>query len=288
MQLKLPGRTYFHYYCMKGQNIMVELMLGLGIDINYFDKNKKTPLMYACEYGNEKLFSELISSGANLYHRDKSNQKALTYACSSGNKFLVKKMLPFYDEDEIISSIHWLCDIGNDIFLRILLNSGIDINNTSRLILSATENGHSTIVSTLIDAGADVNCGSRWSNPICQAIDKGYFTIFIKLLNAGADLEAGVGKYGEHNAYDYAHHNEKVFEHVIDVFANTNTIISMNEGLIYCCQYDFCNGVKQCLEEGADVNFIDEDGYTVMENAVYYGHSEIIEFLQAYISDLEE
>ena len=255
MQLKLPGRTYFHYYCMKGQNIMMELMLELG---------------------------------ANLKHRDKSNKKALSYACLSGNKLLVKTMLPLYDEDEIINSIHWLCNIGNDIFLRILLNSGIDINNTSRLILSATENGHSTIVSTLIDAGADVNCGSRWSNPICQAIDKGYFTIFIKLLNAGADLEAGVGKYGEHNAYDYAHHNHEVFEHVIDVFANTNAIISMNEGLIYCCQYDFCNGVKQCLEEGADVNFIDEDGYTVMENAIYYGHSEIIEFLQAYISDLEE
>ena len=56
----------------------------------------------------------------------------------------------------------------------------------------ATENGHTDVVSLLIEAGADVNAGGEWYSPLCSAILYGDTELVELLLEHGARVNAAV------------------------------------------------------------------------------------------------
>jgi hypothetical protein len=284
MQLVIP--TYFHYYCMKGQNVKMELMLELGANIYHVKSNKKKLITWAGYRGGPDR-TELVDDTEENFC-----ENALKYVCLSGNTFTVTQILHLYDEDEILYTLHNICVMNiKESIIKILIETGVNLNKNLKniytpLLLNAVENNRRSIASMLIDAGADIDNGDRSSNPICKAIDKGYFTIFIELLNAGADLYIEVDRF--HTAFDYADHSDEVFGHVLREFADTENAISLDQGLIYCCKYNFLDGVKQCLEEGANVYYLNDDRELAISIAKERGYQQIVEFLEAYIDDLEE
>ena len=119
-----------------GYNDYVELLLGLGAEVNgYDDCDGKTGLMYAAQYGQLKTCKLLLQLGAHVDARTNWGSTALMWAAESG----------YYK----------IC--------QLLINAGAHVNahthNNNRTAYGyAKRNGHSAVCTLLRDAGANSDC----------------------------------------------------------------------------------------------------------------------------------
>jgi|TARA_B110000305_G_scaffold107749_1_gene121239 ankyrin repeat protein len=144
--------------------------------------------------------------------------------------------------------IYWAVKHGNLPAVRALLKSGVDANvdmnftNGFRLLHVAAERGHTAIVKTLIEAGADVDfradVGSHaeGKTPLYLAAEHGATLAVIELLKAGADVDIASDE------------------------GKTPLLIAAEWGKYDC--------VSLLIYAGADFDWIDDSGNTAMSLAL--------------------
>lgn len=82
--------------CLGGHSDIVLLLISRGANVNSFDQDGFTPLMYATTSGNLKAVNVLINSGANVNAISKNilKESVLSNACSKkGNSNIVKTLI---------------------------------------------------------------------------------------------------------------------------------------------------------------------------------------------------
>ena len=146
--------------------------------------------------------------------------------------------------------MHWATKKGNLPAVRALLKSGVDANvdmhfqNGFRALHRAAYLGHTAIVKTLIEAGADVDfradVGSfaRGETPLYLAAANGATLTVIELLKAGAAVD------------------------IATVKGKTPLLIATEAGMNDC--------VSLLIYAGADFDWIDDNGNTAMSLALPY------------------
>ena len=146
--------------------------------------------------------------------------------------------------------MHWATKKGNLPAVRALLKSGVDANvdmhfqNGFRALHRAAYLGHTAIVKTLIEAGADVDfradVGSfaRGETPLYLAAANGATLTVIELLKAGAAVD------------------------IATVKGKTPLLIAAEAGMNDC--------VSLLIYAGADFDWIDDNGNTAMSLALPY------------------
>ncbi|KAK9076275.1 hypothetical protein SSX86_004608 [Deinandra increscens subsp. villosa] len=80
----LQGCTLLHLACDLGHEVMLELLLQFGADINRPDYHGRTPLHHCIFFGNNKLTKYIIRRGADVSIKDGGGQGALERAMEMG------------------------------------------------------------------------------------------------------------------------------------------------------------------------------------------------------------
>jgi ankyrin repeat protein len=170
-----------------------------------------------------------------------------------------------------------------------------DVKGDSRLI-HACRLGLYSVAKLLLSRGSDPNTVCTSEPPIrnsvvcfayghalhaaCQSRDLN----MVKLIfEAGGDVNAIAGQSGLPicAAIDFAPNgNFDIFEYLLDKGADINLVTAKKKwALRTALGCNNINAIKACLRAGADLNFCDDDGQTVLESAAITGKEGIFSLL---------
>ena len=230
MQLELPGRTYFHYYCM-----VSAASPKLGIP-----KGSPTKVGLPPDYTPHKCFLNPAKS---------DSESRIQYLRSLGAKIKFPDMY----------------------------------------IMDAVQKGCHSFTSILLSEGADVNEDDRSGSLILHALNKKDPLMFIILIDAGADLdyEAWTGETVLMHLFETDHSVDPVESYPKDNIFN-DILYDPDNKYNWAMLYYSLNGnlrlLKKCIELGASCKFVDVNGYSALDNALYCEDFEMSEFLQGIFS----
>ncbi len=162
---------------------------------------------------------------------------------------------------------------------KIGLDSGLV--GYSPLFIAAYQ-GHSEIVSGLLDSGADIDVRDpkEGSTPLMAAISKGHAVIARILLEKGADVHASAteGRTALFMAAGIGQLEcaEMVLAYGADINASASSGVTP---LIIAAWEGQSKMVSLLIEKGASIDTINDDGNTALVAAAHKGHKEIVERL---------
>jgi ankyrin repeat protein len=156
-----------HQAARDGDVEQVGTLIASGTDLNAQGDNGETPLILAILEGHASVASLLIDGGADIQARNKGGFTPL-HAAAYANAVEIAEQL---------------------------LRGGADINdqmNKARgtALSVASEEGHSGVVTVLIDHGADLEAGERNGyTPLTRALWRGQSDVVALLQEAGAKCQ---------------------------------------------------------------------------------------------------
>ena len=158
----------------KGHARCVDLLIKGGADVNLVFR-WFSPFTEAAKYGNDGCLDVLIEAGSD--HVDITSRfgsLALGLAASKGHRKCVKSILG--------ASV-------NDLGEKPGLQKEKTLKTINEALILVAENGHGTCITTLIEAGADVNYSSAIKQtPLINAIANDHLECVNYLIDAGADV----------------------------------------------------------------------------------------------------
>ncbi len=178
--------------------------------------------------------------------------------------------------------------------VHILLAAGANPNTTDAhgmpLISLATSEGYLDIVEDFIAAKADVNKKDHdGATPIMEAADKGHAAIVRKLLAAGADPNSAAND-GTTALWAASNSDlDECMEILIPLSKNVNVRDNQSQRtiLMNVANWGRKEPVKALLARGADVNAVDERGWTALMWATKEDHPDIASMLIAGKANLK-
>ncbi|KAL3859268.1 hypothetical protein ACJMK2_009495 [Sinanodonta woodiana] len=160
------GNTSLHIAVEKGDLSMIQKLYKHGVVMDAISRKEELPIHVALRLGRLEIFQF-------LYNLTKEPQSSLPYGDTT---------------------LHMACRLGRVEFVKYILETNIDILNRQNDIGKsplhvAVENGHPTIVSTLVSAGSDIHLKDKDSktpldlarkksrNPLSHGEEESYQTI---------------------------------------------------------------------------------------------------------------
>ena len=239
----IKGFFPLHVACKKGDLSLVETLITHGADLNAKDEHGYAPLMTAVEYGRYEIIKSLIDHGC------------------------VKRYFP----------LHVACTIGDFSLVQTLITNGIDLNAKDEHgytpLMTAVEYQRHEIVKLLI---CNYGCDIKGCFPLHVACKVGNLRSIQTLITHGADLNAK----DEHGhtplmtAVEYQRH-----EIVKLLICNYGCDIKGCFPLHVACKVGNLRSIQTLITHGADLNALDEHGYTPVMTAVEHGRCEIVKSL---------
>ncbi|KAK4061997.1 uncharacterized protein Triagg1_10160 [Trichoderma aggressivum f. europaeum] len=187
---------------MQGQTTRVkQLLSGADIDINFKDKNNRTPLLWAAENGNPTLVEVLLATdGIEPNIQDISGQTPLLLAVKNMDERTAELLLAKDGIDPDIKDkygqtpLSWAAKHCHTQIVKLLLEKdGVEPNiedeNGQTLLLSAVKNSHEEVVKLLLAKdGVDQHVKDRHGRtPLSWAAGNGDREISIQLLEHGVE-----------------------------------------------------------------------------------------------------
>jgi len=277
-KLDQEGKSALHSAARNDHKAVCTLLIQAGADVGARDVLSKTPRHMASspdllallakakrELQTKELFAaleqcdvdtatSLISTGASLDALDEYNCSVLTVACING--------------------LHQLIDL--------MIEKGVDIksvdDNYQSALHWAAMKGHLECVQKLVAANADINgVDSLGNTPLHWAVSKQFpdVAVFLVKSSASITLKDADGK----TALDLA--DEALADTLVDYANRLQTgprgIQEINEDLFNVLNdsEDDLNRVIELLEEGAEIEALDEHQSTPLAVASISGHYQI-------------
>lgn len=157
--------------------------------------------------------------------------------------------------------------------ISILLGAKVTGEIVDKALALACLGGDVEIVKLLLKAGADVNLGNKYDNPIHNASKNGHACVVKLLIEAGANL-----KYENTNVICIAAHNGHIETVKQLIKAGLNDENSLGNALWHAACGGHVELVKFLLEIGVDEYYYDIS----IQSATDYGHTEIVELFSRY------
>ena len=250
------GQTALYKAIRRGHSRVVKTLIEAGADVNVQDEDGTTPLMEAVNTGHGQLVHDLIKAGASVTAMNKQQkQKVLHYACREGPSTVVKSLI------KAGADINEPCEKGRTLLMEAaykghdqvvheLIRAGASVtakdNKQQTALHIAIWEGHPSVVQILVEAGADVNGQDEdTTTPLMKAADKGHSQVVHELIRAGASVTA-MSRQQKQKALHYASWG-----------GHTSTL-------------------KTLIEVGVDINEAGEKGRTLLMDAAYKGHVQVV------------
>lgn len=306
------GATALGYACFRGFIDIVKLLIKHGAEINHQAVDGNTPLMAAILGGQQEVIEFLLQSGANVELKNNEHETAFSLSIAMNNFEAAELM--FVDtiaDNDLKTALYAGVGQKNLQFITLLFDRfSIDNDTISNALIGAVISGSLEIVQFLLDQGAKVQYKTSDNlTAFGAACYQGHYAIAELLLTNGADCNSV--NCGGNTPLIWAAsngHNEIVrlltAQPTIDVaYKNDNNKDAFNAAifkgdvetlkLLLACSSDIdknllCNEaayrghkelIKFFLEDGIDINYSDELGYTALMLAAAKGHREIVELL---------
>ncbi|UKZ88775.1 uncharacterized protein TrAFT101_004511 [Trichoderma asperellum] len=264
------GGSLFFFAALSRNAEVAKLLLERGFDVNFTGTNGAFPLWIAGPYyqGRDDIVKLLLKQGADVSQRHKyNNETALHYSTHWGNKTVVRLLLESgaevnaQDRDGK-TALHIAAKEGDEAVLRLLLEKGADASMKTKAGKTALKlaawRGYEAIVRHLLDhLGGEINSES-WlaTSQVLKAAETGDEKAMQLLLARGADITAG-------------NQREKTALHV-----------AAGSGRVALCRF--------LLNNGANINAINRSKRTPISMAAEYGHIEVVRLLIEHKANLRE
>ena len=240
-----------------GNQVIVELLLDRGADINIIGGNYGTALGAAANGGNQEILELLLDRGADINIIGGEYGTALGAAANGRNQEILELLLDRGADINIIggeygTALGTAASKGNGDILSVLLDRGADINIVASEYGTALSvalcHNREEIVELLLNREADINAvGGRYGTALGTTAYRGNSVAMSLLLDRGADINIGAGEYGTALCVA-AYHGEKAI-------------------------------VSLLLDRGADINAIGGEYGTALGVAAYKGKEAIVRLL---------
>lgn len=237
-------------------------------------KNSRTPLQLAAEQGHIEIFKLLVSKGADIHEKMESTHNLLGLAASWGR-----------------------CEI-----VQYLLNAGIKTETKDdyswTALHFAARHGHDKVIKLLIDAGANIEARTKdKQSPLMLSTRNGCLEATRILLDYGAKIQARCsrGLTAFHNAAtDPSDNQVEVMKLLLERGASVAwtvtsaawTVRKVNDEshrgrlpIHYAALSGSQQGVKYLLDNGSDINAVDNLGRQPLHLAVREDRTAMAEYL---------
>ena len=174
-------RTALHYASASGHLKVVEALLSKGAEIDVEDGGRCTPLILAVQHEKFDIMCHLINAGANV-------KRLVDYFCGSGKG-------SYHGRDHLLRALSYAINNNHIAEADVLITNGVGIEgelyiNPPRTALTwSAENGHDSLVRTLILQGVNVDYqDDEGCSALHFATSSNHIQCGILLVEAGADL----------------------------------------------------------------------------------------------------
>jgi ankyrin repeat protein len=165
------GQTALHFASKNGQVQSVKRLISCGVQIDKENKYHRTPLMLSIIYKHFDVAHLLISSGASVECLNQLDvdigRQALTFAVMKHHLEMVRILISNgvgikgkLNTIPPITALMWAAQNGNDMFVKQLILSGVDIDYQDEKAWTALHyaayNNHIQCGILLAEAGADL------------------------------------------------------------------------------------------------------------------------------------
>lgn len=274
----------------------VARLIAAGVDVDVCTPDTlKTPLMLACERKNVDIMMNLLAKNPTIGQVDAKKNNIVIYACAHKSSMYLETILAnvnvnvnvidlFKNSRNIygVTPLIKAC-IHNSECVDLLLKYGVDVNDRNNsgttALMVACDNKHMALIHRLLDVdGIDVDSVDYYGNtPLIHACMYNNIGVAKALLAKGANIEA----------IDSA-------EYTVLMKAcrlNNDTVVKMllvhgasvNAGrlapLLLACENRNMHIVELLLAANADVEVVDESGYTPLIVACKKGTLSIVDML---------
>ena len=288
---------------------MYKFILSMpNIDVNLSDEKGNTALMYACRNGLEEVVDILLRHDhTDINKQNVRGMTALHFAT-------MRSSMPYtHNSEAIIESVirHTQIDITlkntrglsaliycaawghNDPLLTALITLGSDVNDYyegyGNALTVSINRGHISTALILVQCGCDV--GSV--NDLILACTRGYHDIVNAMLDAGSDVNA-VDRSGRTPLYATITTSSRyVLPLLMDVIVNillrapgiqVDIKYKGRTPLFAAVEIGLKDVVIELIKAGANVNTINQDGFSVLHRALSKQHEkdgqEIVDILK--------
>ena len=299
----------------------VDFLINNGADIFERDSEGNDALLLAMNKPNEEIIKLLIKKGADIHTKNRIGANILMNAVkNSANNEMLSLLFALKGEnddkeelniDNNIDIIKYLISLGIDVNekdavghpaityaafynpdprnLDLLIQNGADINYSTDkkenlLIIAARNNRNEKVIEYLLDKGFDKNyVTSEGETPILAASQNSNLVVLKKLIEKGANLEAIDNN--KRNALFIAalcNPNPEVVSFIIDkgIPVNYRDPIG-NTAVLYAAQNYNENVIKTLVKKGADLQAVNENGFTALMSAMSAGNNnvEVVKYL---------
>ncbi len=297
-----------------GDKVVKELILNYGKDINETDENNIGGLYWAIKHDNVKAVRFLIENEANIEIVSDDGTTPLVLAIEENNPKMVEILIEegkaniygYYIGDNI-EKYPIYCAIKNTNLniIKILINNSFDFKKEPSILNYAIANSDENTVKYLIENGADINYKNSDGTTILYdavlSLSPKLVNYFLEK-NANID-EAGISEtYGniitaaagskfnnpknkfpvdlellEKSAGNSAKITDMIIEKVDKKFINDS--LKDKTPLIIAVGNSYLETVKKLIENGANVNKYDDEGWSALTYAANNGDIEIAKIL---------
>lgn len=251
--------TALHWAAFCGKINIIEVLLEYGFDIEDKDSFGNTPIIKAMSQNKIDAVKFLFNKGARPDSQGQAGFSLLEYATRRGDKDFVKQILAKFtgEKKSSLGSLNEAAQKGNVETLKILLESGFDVNELSKWsnetpLMKAAYYGKLNAVKYLLDNGADVKLkDDRGNTALLHAAWGGYTEIVKELLDRGAGVN-------ETNNFNW-------------------------NALMQACVEGRYETAELLLKAGSLTNLVDkEKGATALTLALFNGSEKLIALLKSF------
>ncbi|XP_076240661.1 uncharacterized protein LOC143183117 isoform X2 [Calliopsis andreniformis] len=192
------GQTPVHYACADEHLEAVEVLIGLGANIDTQDNEGNSPLHLVTKMRNTVIAQLLLRAGANTEVTDHMGFTPLHVAASQGCKGILDSMIQHgaalnkqckYGN----TPLHLACQNNEVETVEILINKGVDLNCLNSRLQSpihiAAEMGHTDICELLLAAGANIEQREQSGKTPLYIAARGSFTAIVDMIIKTARLD---------------------------------------------------------------------------------------------------
>ncbi|KAJ8898680.1 hypothetical protein K2173_004714 [Erythroxylum novogranatense] len=246
-----------------------------------------TLLKSAASAGNPNMIRSLIDVGGNVNCKDSKGHSLVSLAVKAGNFDALKTLIASgcvidRSTDKVL---HFAAEKNRVDFMEVLWSNNferIDVNSVDPQgrtpIHIAASSGHVDSILFLVSIGgkADVLDNKEWS-PLHLAAEKGHLDAAKCLLKFSNYVKYAENKQGQ-TPFAIAVNNGH--SHLYD-------LLHLGDELHRAARIGDVNGVSSCIEEGANVNQRDQNGWTPLHRAAFKGQIESVKVLLSHGAKVE-
>ncbi|KAF7516376.1 hypothetical protein G7054_g14184 [Neopestalotiopsis clavispora] len=271
-----------YYGSLLGLSRCVKELLNNGTDVNTKDGYFGNALQAASYRGHQTTVQILVDRGADVNARGGRYDTALHAASFRGYRGILQVLVD-HGADVNVQGEYFSTPLyaassgGYQEIVQLLIDKGADVDaqggRYDTALQAASCKGYYKIVKTLADRGAYINSRGEFGNALYAASFGGYHETVRILVNCGADVNHQ-GGYFVYALYAAACKGSR---------ETVNVLIENQADVSAVLDAAFSNGhaevVKMLLDQGANLNVANKDGWTPLNTASGNGHIKVVKML---------